>query len=42
MLIKLDNLISLALASDPPYPENEGWSQIPQFIENDPLKTNFA
>lgn len=40
--IKLDNEISLALESTPPFPGNENFSSTPGFMSNDPFKTNIS
>lgn len=41
--IKLDNEISLVLASDPtPDTEPGGWSKAPEHFNNDPFKTNIG
>ncbi len=37
--IRLDNEISLALESDPPFPEGETRNNIPGCITDDPYKT---
>lgn len=36
--IALDNKISLALESNPPYPGNEGMNKTPEYMKNDPYK----
>lgn len=41
-LIKLDNEISLALESTPPIGPNEGYMKAPEYMNNDPFKTNMA
>ena len=41
-LIKLDNEISLALQSIPPEGPGEGASLAPEFMNNDPFKTNMG
>lgn len=38
-LIKLDNEISLSLLSDPPYGPGETIGAAPQYLSNDPYKT---
>jgi hypothetical protein len=40
--IKLDNEISLALESTPPEGDNEVFNNTPNFINNDPFKTNIV
>jgi hypothetical protein len=40
--IKLDNEISLALASTPPGAPGEGYLNVPEYLKNDPLKTDMA
>jgi hypothetical protein len=40
--IKLDNEISLALESNPPFGPEEGYISTPKCFSNDPLKTNLS
>lgn len=40
--IRLDNEISLQLASDPPVLPNEGRVIAPEYFNNDPFKTNLG
>ena len=40
--IKLDNEISLVLASTPPLGPGETMNSIPEYFNNDPFKTNLA
>jgi len=39
--IKLDNQISLALESTPPYPDNES-ALTPEYLNNEPFRDNLA
>jgi len=41
-VIKLDNEISLALESIPPTGPDEGFLKTPEYLNNDPFKTNQA
>jgi hypothetical protein len=40
--IKLDNEVSLTLDSTPPTGPNEGYLKAPEYINNDPFKTNVG
>jgi len=40
--VKLDNEISLALESDPPFGPNEVMNNTPEYFNNDPFKTNHT
>ena len=40
--IKLDNDISLALESDPPAFPGEGTSKAPEYLNQNPFKTNMV
>ena len=40
--IKLDNEISLALESAPPLGPGETMNSVPEYLNNDPFKTNLG
>ena len=42
MVMKLDNEISLAMASAPPEGPDEVMNSVPEFFNNDPFKSNMG